>query len=230
MKISVIIPVLNESEDVVSLIDTLRKVSNVHEIILINDGSDYEHSQLYKNIEGITLIAHEKNLGKTRSQLDGFNKSTGDYILLLDGDLLGFKTHQFNKIQKYAQKYEVIRIFLGGESSIFRLLGTSYIASGLSLIKRSFIEKHKNKLFIGDRWGFGVNLNQVLVSNKVPFLNCEFAGTTHKIKSKKYPFPKGVWLDITTMLTIFITKYKIYKWLYFYYKFFPSFKKRIIID
>jgi len=95
MDISIVIPLLNESESLVPLHDwihqSLNTKKNSFEIIFIDDGStdgSWEViSQLaaqYPNTQGIQF---SKNFGKSQALHAGFNVVEGDVVVTMDADL-----------------------------------------------------------------------------------------------------------------------------------------------
>lgn len=93
MKISVIIPMYNEEENVVR---TLGKIENVlkdydYEILIIDDGSvddTFELASEYgsKN-QHVHVLQHAVNKGRGRAIITGFENVDGDIIVTTDADL-----------------------------------------------------------------------------------------------------------------------------------------------
>jgi glycosyltransferase involved in cell wall biosynthesis len=89
-KLSVIIPVFNEKENVEELIRRVRRAvvpSLEMEIVVVDDGSKDGTAEVLKRIQGIRFFEHEKNRGKGAALKTGIAHSTGDLILLQDADL-----------------------------------------------------------------------------------------------------------------------------------------------
>ena len=95
MDISIVIPLLNESESILPLHDwiirSLEKKKNSYEIIFIDDGSSdrswkviVELCLKYPNTHGIQF---SKNYGKSQALHAGFNKAQGDFVVTMDADL-----------------------------------------------------------------------------------------------------------------------------------------------
>src|SRR3989344_2989769 len=94
-KLSVIIPMYNEQENVVN---TLKKVSDVlysmnidYELIIVNDGSTDNTLDLLKKeaekYKRLRIITYEKNRNLGGALKIGFEKAKGDHIITIDSDL-----------------------------------------------------------------------------------------------------------------------------------------------
>lgn len=84
--IVVIIPAFNEEKNIKNVIRKCKEY--IQKIIVIDDGSSDNTSQIAKNEDTIVIINRE-NLGKTDSLKKGFRKGTdesADIFLLLDAD------------------------------------------------------------------------------------------------------------------------------------------------
>ncbi len=93
MKISVIMPVFNETDTVEEIVRRVREVPLEKEILIVDDGSSEETRRRLKAIEaslgdeGVKVFYHEKNLGKGAALRTGFRHATGEIILTQDADL-----------------------------------------------------------------------------------------------------------------------------------------------
>ena len=87
--LSVVVPVFNESGTVASVVDRLQATGLPMQIILIDDGSKdgtFEAMSDYENDPDIIVIAHEKNRGKGAAIRTGFERATGDIVVIQDAD------------------------------------------------------------------------------------------------------------------------------------------------
>ncbi len=95
MNISVVIPLLNESESLPELYDWIARVmqSNrfLYEIIFVDDGSTDDSweivSQLAKKHEEVKGIRFTRNFGKSQALHAGFEQTSGEVIITMDADL-----------------------------------------------------------------------------------------------------------------------------------------------
>ena len=86
MRLSVIVPVFNEEQNILNLLNKIKKnISKEDEIIVVEDGSSDQTLDEIKNFD-CKIITHEKNIGKGQSLIDGVNYASGEIILFLDGD------------------------------------------------------------------------------------------------------------------------------------------------
>ena len=116
MKYSVVIPFHNEQENVVELYRNLKEVmedvSHSFEFIFVDDGSkDDTYSLLTAiadNDQRVTLVRLPRNFGKTEALAAGFGEVTGDYVILMDGDLQHDPRLIPQFIEKLEQGYDVV--------------------------------------------------------------------------------------------------------------------------
>lgn len=91
MKLSVVVPVYNEEDNIAPLENAINDaLSGIeHEIIFVDDGSSDETVKriLASSSPNITLISFARNFGQTSAMAAGIDHASGDYIATLDGDL-----------------------------------------------------------------------------------------------------------------------------------------------
>lgn len=100
LTLSVVIPVYNERDSLLQLLERVKAVPIRKEIVLVDDGSTDGTRDLLKELETqpqaagsadalntIQVYFHEKNAGKGAALRTGFTKATGDIVLIQDADL-----------------------------------------------------------------------------------------------------------------------------------------------
>ena len=87
VKLTVIIPIYNEENTCRQLIEKVKSVPIQKQIIVIDDGSTDDSSNILKKIHGIELITHETNLGKGSAVQSAMPHIKGEFVVLQDGDL-----------------------------------------------------------------------------------------------------------------------------------------------
>jgi len=117
MKVSVIIPVYNESEIlselVTTLLRTLQDQSYSWEILFVDDGSSDGSFQQLKSIaeenpEQIIVIALRRNFGQTAAIAAGIDHANGDVLVLMDADMQNDPTDIPLLLKKIDEGYDVV--------------------------------------------------------------------------------------------------------------------------
>lgn len=90
--LSVLIPVYNERETLLELLERVRDVEIKKEIVLVDDGSQDGTRELMRDlIEGkypdVKIVFHEQNQGKGAAIRTAIQHATGDYMIIQDADL-----------------------------------------------------------------------------------------------------------------------------------------------
>jgi len=89
--LSIVVPCYNEEDTIEELICRLNKLdlSNYNirkEIVIVNDGSTDNTSEKVKKFD-VKLVEHSRNIGKGMAIRTGIVNSSGDIIVIQDGDL-----------------------------------------------------------------------------------------------------------------------------------------------
>ena len=92
MKLSVIIPVYNESKSIEALVEKVLAVPVEKEVVIVDDAStdgtpDIIREKILRAHPEICFERHEKNLGKGSAIRTGLPRATGDVIIIQDADL-----------------------------------------------------------------------------------------------------------------------------------------------
>ncbi|MBT3322972.1 MAG: glycosyltransferase family 2 protein [Anaerolineae bacterium] len=90
MKLSVIIPVYNEVQNITEILKRVQATALPWEIVIVDDGSTDGTRDILKELDGkdkIRVILHDKNQGKGAAVRTGFSEAKGDVFLIQDADL-----------------------------------------------------------------------------------------------------------------------------------------------
>jgi len=91
MKLSVVIPVMNEEDNIAPLFEAVRKALKGidYELIVVDDGSTDRTVERMKELadERTRIIVFNRNFGQTTAMAAGIEEAQGDLIATLDGDL-----------------------------------------------------------------------------------------------------------------------------------------------
>ena len=95
MKISVVIPIYNEEENLTLLYDevteVMKSMDSSYEILFVDDGSTDTSLAILQSMQAadphVAVIQFRRNFGQTAAMSAGFDYSGGDVIITMDGDL-----------------------------------------------------------------------------------------------------------------------------------------------
>jgi dolichol-phosphate mannosyltransferase len=204
--ISVIVPALDEEENILSTLKNLlmcfKEFNLDGEIIVVNDGSIDSTGSLAKRIQGIKLIEHEKPLGIGISFWDGLKQAEGRVVTMIPGD----NENDPGEILRYydlTKQVDLVVPFLINKKDrpLFRRF-VSYLfclmikitfrvdfryTNGTSLINRTALEKtsHKSK-------GFFFQAEMLVKLVKKGYL---FAEVPYRVGKRKAGASKSITFD-----------------------------------
>ncbi len=186
--LSVIIPTFNEMRTIGSVVEVVRTWGKADEIIIVDDGSTDKTRDVVREFgEAVRLLYHEKNLGKSRAMSKGAKTATGEYLLFLDGDLLGLTHRSLDAIFSPAR---------AGADMVVGVRGTGHALSrqykafgGERVLRRADFLKLLPKL---KDTGYGVEviLNDAYKEKRIEYVLLPYV--SHQIKLEKYPFGEAI--------------------------------------
>jgi glycosyltransferase involved in cell wall biosynthesis len=94
VELSLVVPVLNEREALPALVDEIERACEATgaswEVVFVDDGSTDGSAELLERLalerEPVRLVKLRRNFGKSAALRAGFEHSTGDVVVTLDGD------------------------------------------------------------------------------------------------------------------------------------------------
>ena len=116
MELSIVIPVFNEEDNVLPLLDalatSLMAIGRSYEVIVVDDGSTDE---TFARLESRAAVDHQlllvnlaRNNGETAALAAGFDHAHGEVIVTLDGDLQNDPADIGPLIQKIDEGYDLV--------------------------------------------------------------------------------------------------------------------------
>lgn len=141
MKLSVIMPIYNEENSVVEIIERVKAVPIQKEVVVVDDCSSDKTTILLRNITDIKLFIHKQNQGKGAAIRTGLAHSSGEIILIQDADL-EYDPSDYPRLVAPFNNYKVAAVY----GSRFRGKGKFLLHSRLANLFLTFLT---NALFGG---------------------------------------------------------------------------------
>lgn len=95
--ISVIVSAYNEAKNIGRVLDVLKKIDWIDEIIVVDDGSADKTEKVVHKYP-VELIRHKTNQGKGGAMATGIKAAKHELLLFLDADLVGLKEEHLLQI------------------------------------------------------------------------------------------------------------------------------------
>lgn len=114
--VSIVIPLLNEAENILPLYQGLRAAMDqggwIWEVIFVDDGSTDTTFQLLQELheqdDHVRVLRLRRNFGQTAALAAGFNAALGPTIVSLDGDLQNDPQDIARLVEKLEQGYDAV--------------------------------------------------------------------------------------------------------------------------
>jgi glycosyltransferase involved in cell wall biosynthesis len=121
-RITCIIPAFNEAPRILDVLKPLQGASQIHDILVVDDGSLDDTCAVVQAYlpqdPRVSLFHLRQNSGKGAAFFHGVEHSTGELILMLDADLIGFHTSHIDILIQPVLAGDcdmTIGLFKGGE-------------------------------------------------------------------------------------------------------------------
>ena len=86
IKLSFVVPAYNESEKIGTVLSQLSSNFPGQEILLVDDASTDNTSEIAGKVSGVKVVRHNKNRGPGGAIKTGISNAAGDFIVILDAD------------------------------------------------------------------------------------------------------------------------------------------------
>ena len=137
--LSIVVPVYNEEESVEKLVRNIVHTGEyfdfAYELILIDDGSKDSTweiiERLKKTIPQLKGIKFRRNYGQTSAMVAGFDHSSGEIIVTMDGDLQNDPSDILLLLEKIEEGYDIVSGWRKYRKDHFSRVLPSKVANGI---------------------------------------------------------------------------------------------------
>jgi len=135
--ITIVVPLLNECENVTALLKSITAAMNntgiEYDLIMVDDGSTDGTveilQQLQQNYSRLKIIQLRRNFGQTAAIVAGFDHAQGDIVIGLDGDMQNNPADIPRLVAKLDEGYDVVSGWRRRRDPLLRRKIPSWIAN-----------------------------------------------------------------------------------------------------
>jgi len=191
VKCAAIIPAYNEGTTISEIIEVVRQVPLVHEIIVVDDGSSDDTAKVAET-SGAKVISLRENIGKGGAMMVGVNNTDAGVVLFLDADLIGLKPHHVVDLLLpvlEGRAEMTVGIFENGRLATDLAQFIAPYLSGQRAVKRDLL-RHLSNLEL-TRFGVEVALTRFVKSAGISVAEVELRDMSHVMKEEKLGVFRG---------------------------------------
>jgi hypothetical protein len=154
--VTAIVPAYNEAQNIANVLTVLKRVPEIDEIIVVDDGSEDNTADVARQL-GVMVTQLPTNQGKGAAMMRGAQLARGDIVLFLDADLVGLTVPHVQQLLEPICRGDTdatVGIFEGGRISTDWAQAVAPFLSGQRALRRQLLQEF-------DQWdvnGYGVEL------------------------------------------------------------------------
>lgn len=191
-KVTAIIAAYNEEKTIGPIIDVLKAISFLSQIVVVSDGSTDHTVDIAKN-KGVEVVELLYNVGKGGALYQGLMSTTSNVVLLLDADLVGLTSQHVIDLIKPVMDGEAdvtIGIFEDGRFATDFAQKIAPFLSGQRAVRVDILRNIPDMEI--SRYGVEVAINRYIRKNEVKVRLVKLSGLTQVMKEEKLGLVKGL--------------------------------------
>lgn len=202
-RLSCIIAAFNEEVRIGNVLGVVSTHPLVDEIIVVDDGSQDKTADVAGAFKNVKLIVHPRNRGKSAAIHSGIKASSGEFVFLLDADLIGITAEDITLLLEpvLARRADVSISLRGNSPRLWRVIGLDYI-SGERVLPRKIVFEHIDEILTLPGYGLEVFLNRLIIRNRCRVKVVPWPNVASPAKYKKYGWWSGVRRDLRMIADI----------------------------
>ena len=203
MTLTCLIPAYNEEARIAAVLQAVIGHPLIDQVLVIDDGSRDQTAEVVRGTSA-QLIVMSPNGGKTAALVRGLAEATGEFVLLVDADLVGLSADDLTALiaPVLSGRADVSISLRQNAPFIWRWLGLDYI-SGERVLRKSVLDGQDAALRNLPKFGFEVFLNGLLIQQTSRIAVVRWPGVVSPLKSRKYGIWAGIVADFRMMGDLF---------------------------
>lgn len=191
VRVSAVIPAYNEEQTLGNVIDVVKQVPLVDEIVVISDGSVDRTAEIARE-RGVICIELEQNIGKGGAMKAGIDQADADVFVFLDADLIGLTPQHVTSLLEPVLSGEAdmtIGVFDKGRVATDLAQFVAPYLSGQRAVRREILMAISG--LDTARFGVEVALTRYIRSHEVVVRYVTLENLTHRMKEEKLGILRG---------------------------------------
>ncbi len=207
MRISCIIPAHNEERSIANtLAAALGAGESLSEIVVVDDASSDRTQAIVRDFPGVRLVVQEKRGGKSRAVARGLVEASGDYLLLLDADLLGLTAANLVALIEPVRRGSADAVIsLRANSPAWMKRIRLDLMSGERILPKHLVEPHVEQIAALRGFALEVFLNRLIIKKEIRIKTVMMDNVRNDMKWHKRGIMKGLWGELKLWMEIFRT-------------------------
>jgi glycosyltransferase involved in cell wall biosynthesis len=192
LKIAAILPAYNESERVADVVRAVQQAPSIDEIVVVNDGSTDNTSEVLSALCDICVVNLPVNCGKGGAMVAGAAATDADVLVFLDADLIGLTRAHVEALVapvREGRAEMAVGRFRGGRRLTDWSQRIAPNISGQRVILRSVFEQVPD--IAQTRYGVEMAITRFCRYYRVPTETVYLPGVTHPMKEEKLGLLRG---------------------------------------
>lgn len=203
--VSCVIPAYNESERIARVLEAVHRHPLVTEIIVVDDGStDIEITEeIVGKFDGVRLIKNHQNQGKSKNLYVGLKEITGEYIFMLDADLIGLTAADITLLMEpvLSGKVDMTLSMRKNSPWVDRKIGLDFF-SGERVFHRSILDGYIEEIPKLSRFGVETFLNSIVMEKKYSLAIIFWPDVVSPFKISKWGLSAGIAGEVKMVVDI----------------------------
>lgn len=196
-RVTCIVPAYNEQDRIGAVVSVVAAHPSIAEVIVVDDGSSDETARVAQSISDVVVLRLDRNSGKTHAVRIGLAQATGEYILLVDADLVGLESKDLTALVEPVLRGDAdISISLRRNAPwLWHRIGIDFI-SGERVLPIGLISDRMAELRDLPRFGLEVWLNGICIDGNCRIAVVPWEDVDSPIKVSKHGLRRGILADI----------------------------------